>query len=94
MIHTNQGWNIIKVKIRLVQAHSAMTRGAMGLLWKNKAISFPTKIKLYKSLVLLIVLYGFGSWTMTADLERQIQTFENKCYRRMLGISKEEHQTN
>ena len=29
--------------------------------------------------------------TSTADLQRQIQTFENKCYRRMRGISYREH---
>ena len=29
-----------------------------------------------------------------ADLERCIQAFENKCYRRMLGISYREHKTN
>ena len=29
---------------------------------------------------------GIESWTLTADLERRIQAFENKCYS-MLGIS-------
>ena len=43
--HTIDGTSIKKVK--LVQAHlAAMTR--LAILWKNKAISFPTKIKLYK----------------------------------------------
>ena len=31
---------------------------------------------------------------MTADLEKRIQAFENKCYRTMLGVSHREHQTN
>ena len=49
--------NIIKeAKIRLAQAHSAITR--LPILWKNNAINFPTKIKLYKSLVLSMLLYG------------------------------------
>ena len=38
--------------------------------------------------------YGCESWTLTADLERRIQAFENKCYRSMLGISYREHKTN
>ena len=46
---------------------------------------------LYKSLVLL---KGCHRWTLTADLERRIQAFENKCYRRMLGISYREHNIN
>ena len=75
----------MEVQIRRAQAHSAMTR--LALLWKNKAISFPPEIKRYKSLVLSMLLYACESWTVTADLERRIQAFENKSYRRMLGIS-------
>ena len=45
----------------------------------------------YKSLVLSMLLYGCESWTLTADLERRIQAFENKCYRRILCISYREH---
>ena len=69
-----------------------MTR--LAILWENKAISFPTKVKLYKALVWSILLYGCESWTLTADLDRRIQAFENKCYRRMLGVSYREHETN
>jgi len=89
---TKDGTSVKEVKIRLAQAHAAMTR--LSVLWRNKAISFPTKIKLYKSLVLSVLLYGCESWTLTTDLERRIQAFENKCYRRMLGISYREHITN
>ena len=61
---------------------------------QNKAISFPSKTKLYTSLVLSILLYGCDSWTLTAELERQIQCFQNNCYRSMLGISCKERKTN
>ena len=77
---TIDGTSIKEVKIRLVQAHLAMTR--LAVLWENKAISFPTKITLYKSLVLSLLLYC-ESWaqrpalTATADLERRIQAFQN-----------------
>ena len=57
-------------------------------------ISFPVKLKLFKSLVVSILLYGWKGWTLTADLERRIQTFEHKCYRRLLSISYTEHRTN
>ena len=52
---TKQGISLKEVKIKLVQAYSAITRAAV--LWKNKAISFPKKIKLHRSLVLSILLY-------------------------------------
>ena len=47
-----------------------------------------------RSLVLGVLLYGYESWTLTADLERRIQAFGNICYRRMLGTSYREHKMN
>ena len=82
---TEDGTPVKETRIRLAQADSAVTR--LAILWKNKAISLPTKIRLYKSLALSILLYGCESWTLTADQERRIQAFENKYYRRMLGVS-------
>ena len=58
---------------------------------ENKAMRFPTKIKLYKSLVLSTLLYKCESWTLTAVLERRTQAFENKCSRRILDISHTVH---
>ena len=46
-----------EVEIRLAQAHSAMT--GLAIMWENKAISFPTKIKLFLSPVLSVLLYGW-----------------------------------
>ena len=40
------------------------------------------------------VIVTRGSWALTADLERLIQAFETKYYRRMLGVSYREHKTN
>ena len=57
-------------------------------------ISFHTKFRLYKSLVVSILLYGCESWTLLADTEKRLQAFENKCMRRMLQISYTEHRTN
>ena len=89
-IHKNKdGISFKKVKIRMAQAHSAMTR--LIVLWENNMNSFPTNIKLYKSPVLSILLNGCESLTLTADLQRLTQAFQNKCYRRRLG---KDHKTN
>ncbi len=69
-----------------------MTR--LATIWKSNSISFPIKFKLYKTLVLSILMYGFESWTLTTDLERRIQAFEHKCFRKLLRISYTEHKTN
>ena len=62
-------------------------------MWKSN-ISLPVKYKLFKSLVVSILLYGCEAWTLLADTERRIQAFQFKCLRRLLGISYREHKTN
>ena len=56
---TKDRTSIKEVKIRRAQAQLAITR--LAIVQKNKASCFPTKIKLYKSLVLSILLYGYDS---------------------------------
>jgi hypothetical protein len=65
----------------------------LNQIWKSN-ISLPVKIKLYKSLVLSILLYGCESWTLTAESEHRIQAFEHKSYRKILRIYYKEHKTN
>ena len=83
------GTLVTEEKIRLAEACSSMT--SLAMLPKNKTISFPRDWTLRTNhFIPSILLYGCESWTQTADLERQIQAFENKCYMRMLGISQNE----
>ena len=51
-------------------------------------------MRLYRALVLSTLLYGCESWTMTAETTKRVQTFETKCFRRMLGISWSDRKTN
>ena len=45
------------------------------------------KYNLYKSLVILIFLYGCESWTILESTEKKIVAFKNKSHRRLLGIT-------
>ena len=47
-----------------------------------------------RSFVTFIFLYACESWTLTAELQRRIQTMEMKCYRQILCISHKDHVTN
>ncbi|KAL8601892.1 hypothetical protein ACOMHN_020627 [Nucella lapillus] len=76
---------------RLSLASSAMTK--LDTIWKSNTISVPVKIRLYRSLI-SILLYGCESWTLTAETERRLQTFEHKCYRKLMFIHYSEHNTN
>ena len=74
MIHTNQRRSI-----------NRGNKGQSGANTQTHAMSFPTINKLCcKSLALSLLLYGCENWTLTADMERRIHSFENKCYRRIL----------
>ncbi|KAI8493135.1 hypothetical protein Bbelb_291390 [Branchiostoma belcheri] len=45
----------------------------------NGQISTATKLGLYNSLVLSILLYGAEAWTLTATEERYLDTFDQRC---------------
>ena len=38
--------------------------------------------------------YACETWTITADIERRIQTLEMRCFRKLLGISYRDYITN
>ena len=79
-----------KVLSRVAQATAALTK--LKPIRRYNNVSLGSKVKLMCSLV--IFLYACESWTLTAELERKTQTFEMRCYRRLLNISYKDHVTN
>ena len=63
----------------------------LALYW---SISLSSKIRLMRFLVTSTFLYACESWTLTAELQRRIQAMEMRCYRKILGISYNDHVTN
>ena len=56
-----------------------------GIL-KSRDITLPTKVRLVKGMVFLVVMYGCESWTIKKAEHRRIDTFELRCWRRFLRI--------
>ena len=77
---------------RIGQATAAFTK--LKPIWRDNNISFGSKVKQMRSLVISIFLYACESWTLTAELEKRTQAFEMRCYRRLLNISYKDHVTN
>ena len=48
-------------------------------------ISKNLKIKIYRTLILPVVLYGCGTWSLTLREERSLRVFENRVLRRIFG---------
>jgi hypothetical protein len=49
-----------------------------------------TKIKVYKIIILPVVLYGCETWSLTLREEHRLRAFENRELRRIFGPKREE----
>ena len=77
---------------RIAQASAVLTR--FKPVRNDRSISLSSKIRLMRSLVTSIFLYACESWTLTAELQRRIQTRKMRCYRKLLRFSYKDHVTN
>jgi hypothetical protein len=48
------------------------------------------KIKLYKTVILPVVLYGCETWSLTLGEEHRLRVFENRVLRKIFGPKREE----
>ena len=74
------------IKTRVCKAGAAFQR--LNDIWTSKNISKQTKMQLYQSLILSILLYGAETWTTKKDDENRLNVFEMSCLRRILGVSR------
>ena len=44
------------------------------------------KIKMYRTIILPVVLYGCETWSLTLREERRLRVFENRMLRRVLDL--------
>ena len=72
-------------------------RGKLGL-WHHNAfcvsicvlLSKTLKIKIYRTIILPVVLYGCETWSLTLREERRRRVFENRVLRRVFGPKRDE----
>ena len=69
---------------RLLLGRKVMTN--LDSILKSRHITLPTKVRLVKSMVFPVVMYGCESWTMKKAEHRKIDAFELWCWRRLLRI--------
>ena len=55
-------------------------------IFKSRDITLPTKVRLVKAMVFLVVMYGCESWTVKKAERQRIDAFELWCWRRLLRI--------
>ena len=72
------------IKRRLTLARSSLRM--MDKVWKSKIYSRSTKLRIFKSNILSVLLYGSETWRYTKALHNKVQVFVNKGLRRILNI--------
>ena len=73
-----------EIKRCLLLGRKVMTN--LDSILKNRDITLPTKVYLFKTMVVLVVLYGHESWTIKKAEHQRIDVFEPWCWRRLLRV--------
>jgi hypothetical protein len=71
------------IKRRLISGN-ACYRSVQNLQSKN------VNIRIYKTIILPLVLYGCDTWSQTLRGEHRLRVFENRVWRRIFGPKRDE----
>ena len=71
----------IKSRLKVGNAcyYSVQNLLSFSLLSKN------IKIKIYRTILVLVVLYGYGTWSLILREERRLRVFDNTVLSRLFG---------
>jgi hypothetical protein len=85
---TNQNDIHDEIKSRL-NSGNACYYSVQNLL-SSRLISKSLKIKIYKTVILPVVLYGCKTWSVTSEEEHRLTVFENRGLRKIFGPKRDE----
>ena len=81
---TADGDHSHEIKRSLLFGMKVMTN--LDSIFKNRDITLPTKICLFTAMVFPVVMYGCESWTIRKAQHWRIDSFEPRCWRRLLRV--------
>ena len=73
-----------EIKRHLLLGRKVMTN--LNSIFKSRDITLPTKVRLVKAMVFLVVMYGCESWMVKKAECQKIDAFELWCWRRLLRV--------
>jgi len=85
---TNQNSIQEEIKSR-VKSGSACYHSLQNLL-SSSLLSKYLKMKIYKTIILPVVVYGCETWSLTLRVERRLRMFENRVLRRIFEPKRDE----
>jgi len=59
-------------------------------LLSSSLLSKKLKIKIYRTMILPVILYGCETWSLTLREKRRLRVFENRVLRRVFGPKRDE----
>ena len=62
----------------------------MQNLLSSSLLSKKLKIKIHRTIILSVVLYGCETWSLTLREKRRLRVFENRVLRRVFGPKRDE----
>ena len=72
----------LEIKRRLFLGRKTVTN--LDSILKSRHITLPTKVRLVKAMVFLVVMYGYESWTIKKAEQWSTDAFKLWCWRRLL----------
>jgi len=84
---TNQNSTAEEIKSRL---RTGNTCYLVQNLLSSRLLSKNLKIKIYRTTILHVVLYGCENWSLTLRKEKKLRVFENMVLRRIFGPRRDE----
>jgi hypothetical protein len=82
--------NLIQEEIkRRLSSGNACYHSGQSLL-SSRVLSRNLKLRIYKTIILPVILYGFETWSLTLREEHRLRVFENKVLRRIFGPKRDE----
>ena len=82
--------NSIQEEIRnRLKSCNACYHSVQNLL-SSRLLSKNVKIKIHRTIILPVVLYGCETWSLTLREERRLRVFENRVLRRIFGPKRDE----
>jgi len=59
-------------------------------LWSSSFLPKNLKIKIYRTIILPVVLYEYETWSLTLREYRRLRVFENRVLRKIFGPKRDE----
>ena len=87
--HTKQQQNYASVYLKRLKLGNACYHSVQNLL-SSRLLSKNLKIKIYRTIILPVVLYGCETWSLTLREERRLRVCENRVLRRVFGPKRDE----